>query len=199
MRTVSSQCRNPLMGQQQQQARKALHDDACTGLSLVKIRRKNMGLLQSFCTYRCSVERQLIETAEQLCRSRADCREGGRLFSTQHSFHVQGKRALGMEGLQQPVPCPLLCIMGVPRLGDQPVSADCPTPLWVWQRDLCSKRKDWLGDCWSLSGVCVPYEHWAQTQSHTEAAHCKACLHCHDTLLLALPQGFPNTNEECSR
>lgn len=29
-----------------------------------------------------------------------------------------------------------------------------------------------------------------QTQSRTEAAHCKACLLCRDTLLLAQPPGI---------
>lgn len=28
---------------------------------------------------------------------------------------------------------------GVPGLGDQPVTADCPAPLWAWLSDLCSK------------------------------------------------------------
>lgn len=39
----------------------------------------------------------------------------------------------------------------------------------------------------------------AHTQSCTEAAGSKACLHCCDMLLLALPLGFPNTNEVHSR
>lgn len=55
---ISSQCRKALIGQQEPQARKALCDDACTGLSPVKIWRKTTGLLQSSYPYRGSVERQ---------------------------------------------------------------------------------------------------------------------------------------------
>lgn len=111
---ISSQCRSPLIGQQQPQARKALCDEASTGLSPVKIWRKNTGLLQSSYTYRCSVERQFYR--QQSISVGADGREGDRLFCTAqvvtvYSLHVQGKWALGMEGLQQPVPSLLFCIV----------------------------------------------------------------------------------------
>lgn len=105
------------MGQQQQQARKALYDDACTELSPVKIWRKNIGLLQSTYTYRYSVERQFYRQqsisagVEQIVRKVKDSFLHNTGSLPAYSLHVQGKWAPGMDGLKQQVPSLFLCNM----------------------------------------------------------------------------------------
>lgn len=146
MRTVSSQCRNMLMGQQQQQARKALRDDACTELSPVKIWRKNASFLQSSYKYKCSVDRQFYRQqsisagVEQTAGKVKDSFHHSTGSLPAYSLHVQGKWALGMERLQLPVTTLLLCIML--SLG-WVISLCLQTVLllfWASLSDLCSKQ-----------------------------------------------------------
>lgn len=119
---------------EQQQARKALRDDACTGLSPVKIWRKNAGLLQSSYTYR---QWSISAGVEQTTGKVKD-------FSAQHRFTIciltacSGKMGTGHGKAAAASSLPASLHHGVPGLGDQLLSADCHAPLWAWLSDLRS-------------------------------------------------------------
>jgi len=97
----------------------------------LKIWRQNTGFLQGFCAHGCSVESQLIQRAEQLCGSGADCQEGEGLLSAWH--------------------CVTTCIYTA-RSGENGRQAwkdhSSQFPARSRQAQLsAAMQQDWLGDC----------------------------------------------------